>query len=321
MTTSVSSEERLKYLLKEYLVLIGIVLLAVITAIIEPKFFSTDNLTNIMRQFGALAFVALGMTFVIISGYIDLSVAGILSLSGAVSLIWANKFGAAAGLAMAIIVGGGCGLFNGLFLLLVGADKQSKALFITYGTSTMFSALALMYTGAATPHLNPGMKIMEIIGSGKIGFISVSFLMLIIVLLILHFFHKNTYMGSVISYTGGNHVAAQLTGMPVKRAMVLVYTICGILTSIASVVLYTRVTSSSPTVGRGYDTNAILSVVVGGTALAGGKGGVLRTLIGCTVVTLMSNCLNLLGVSIYAQTVLKGAILVIAIWLDNRKDM
>ena len=318
MTTT--KKDTIIYLIKEYLVLFGIIVFAVITAIVEPRFLSADNFTNIARQFGGLAFVALGMTFVIISGYIDLSVAGMLSLCAVLSLMAVNAFGPAAGILVSLIVGAVCGLINGIFLTVVGADTQAKALFITYGTSMMFTATALMISGGATYHLDGGYKLMEALGSGKIGIVPVSFVLLIIVVAILHFFHKETYMGAVVTYTGSNPVAADLTGMPIKKAKILVYTLCGVLTSVAAVILYCRTTSAKPTIGMGYETNAILSVVVGGTALAGGKGSVLRTIIGCTVVTLMGNCLNLLGVSIYAQTVLRGLIMVIAIWLDNRKD-
>ena len=115
--------------------------------------------------------------------------------------------------------------------------------------------------------------------------------------------------------------AAELSGIPVKRSVVLIYTISGLMAAISAVVLFSRITTAAPIIGKGYETNAILSVVVGGTTLKGGKGSVLRTTLGVMLVTLMSNCMNLLGVAPYMQVVLKGTILVTAIWLDNRKEL
>jgi ribose transport system permease protein len=128
-------------------------------------------------------------------------------------------------------------------------------------------------------------------------------------------------MGRNILLTGGNKEAAYLAGISIKTSVSLIFTICGLMTAMAAVVLFSRVTTASPVIGMNYETNALLSVVVGGTPIKGGKGSVLRTVLGVFLVTLMSNCLNLLGASPYMQVILKGIILVIAIWLDNRKEM
>ncbi len=159
------------------------------------------------------------------------------------------------------------------------------------------------------------------IGSGTVGILSVSFLIFLVSLAALWVFHNKTYSGRSISYTGGNKVAAELSGIPIKRSVILIYTICGLMSAVGAVVLFSRITTAAPIIGKNYETNAILSVVVGGTTLKGGKGSVLRTVLGVLLITLMSNCMNLLGVSAYLQIVLKGAILVLAIWLDNRKEL
>ena len=313
----------LKDFLLNYLVLVAIVLLVIITIIVEPKFLSGENLTNIMRQFGPLSFVSLGMTFVIIGGFIDLSVAGIISLVAVVTVSLIDPLGQVPALIIGIALGAFLGFLNSMVLISAGALTQAEALFITYGMSAVYSAVALIYTDGATQHmswLTGDQSVFTAIGSGTVGIVSVSFLIFLVSLGALWVFHNKTYNGRAISYTGGNKVAAELSGIPIKRSVILIYTICGLMSAIGAVVLFSRITTAAPIIGKGYGTNAILSVVVGGTTLKGGKGSVLRTVLGVLLITLMSNCMNLLGVSPYMQVVLKGAILVVAIWLDNRKE-
>ena len=313
----------LKDFLLNYLVLVAIVLLVIITIIVEPKFLSGENLTNIMRQFGPLSFVSLGMTFVIIGGFIDLSVAGIISLVAVVTVSLIDPLGQVPALIIGIALGAFLGFLNSMVLISAGALTQAEALFITYGMSAVYSAVALIYTDGATQHmswLTGDQSVFTAIGSGTVGIVSVSFLIFLVSLGALWVFHNKTYNGRAISYTGGNKVAAELSGIPIKRSVILIYTICGLMSAIGAVVLFSRITTAAPIIGKGYETNAILSVVVGGTTLKGGKGSVLRTVLGVLLITLMSNCMNLLGVSPYLQVVLKGAILVVAIWLDNRKE-
>ncbi len=313
----------LKTFLLNYLVLVAIVLLVIITILVEPKFLSGENLTNIMRQFGPLSFVSLGMTFVIIGGFIDLSVAGIISLVAVVTVSLIDPLGQVQALIIGVALGAFLGFLNSMVLISAGALTQAEALFITYGMSAVYSAIALIYTDGATQHmswLKSSQSVFNAIGSGTVGILSVSFLIFLVSLGALWIFHNKTYSGRAISYTGGNKVAAELSGIPIKRSVILIYTICGLMSAIGAMVLFSRITTAAPIIGKGYETNAILSVVVGGTTLKGGKGSVLRTVLGVLLITLMSNCMNLLGVSPYLQVVLKGTILVVAIWLDNRKE-
>ena len=120
---------------------------------------------------------------------------------------------------------------------------------------------------------------------------------------------------------GGNKDAAYLSGFNMKSTMRLAYAINGMMSAMASIALLSRVTTATATSGTGYETNAILCVVVGGTTLKGGKGSVLRTMLGVVLITLLGNCMNMLNLSTYMQTVMRGAVLVVAIWLDNRKEL
>jgi ribose transport system permease protein len=307
---------------KEYLILIAIAILCAVTATVNPNFLSCANLTNIMRQFGPLIMVSLGMTFVIIGGFIDLSVAGTLSLVAVVTISLVQPLGQVPALLIGLTIGAFCGYLNSILVLSSGALTQAEALFMTYGMSTVYYAIALLYSGGSTKHMRfitRDVSVIKAIGQGNIGIFSMSFLIFLACLLVLYLFQKKTYMGRTICLTGGNKTAARLCGLPVNDAIKVIFTISGLMTALGAIVLFSRITTASPVIGRGYETNAILAVVVGGTTLKGGNGGVLRTVLGVLLVVLMSNCLNLLGIAPYMQVIMKGAILVVAIWLDNRK--
>jgi ribose transport system permease protein len=311
-------------ILRDYLVLIMIAFLVIITAIIEPKFLSGANLVNIMRQFGPLIMVSLGMTFVIIGGFIDLSVAGIINLVAVVTISLIQPLGQIPALLIGLALGIICGALNSLLILSSGALTQAEALFMTFGMSTVYSALALLYSHGSTMHfwdISASKSVFEAIGGGNIGFLSVSFVIFLVLLTLLWIFQSKTAEGRAICLTGGNQIAARLSGIQISRAIVEIYVICGFMAAVGAIVLFSRITTAAPVIGAGYETNAILSVVVGGTTLKGGKGSVLRTVMGVLLIVSMSNCLDLLGVSSYMQYAVKGAILMFAIWLDNRKQL
>ncbi len=317
-----NTKNRAKQFAQNNLVLLTILILAVITAVIEPKFLSMANLGNLMNQFGPLSFVALGMTIAIIGGYIDLSVAGIVSLSAVFTISMIDVLGQTGALFAGILAGALMGLLNALVVVSCGALTQAKALFMTYGLSAVYSAAALLYTDGATQHmshLNSPTTLFRGIGSGKVGFVPVSFILFFAMMFLLHIFLTKTKTGREVCLTGANLTATNLTGIPVKRRVMLVYILSGALSALGAIVLFSRITTASPLLGANYETNAILAVVVGGTSLAGGRGSVLRTMLGVMLVTLLSNCLNLLGVSTYLQAVFEGAILIIAIWIDRRR--
>ena len=310
-------------LLRDYLVLVMIVALVAITAIVQPKFMSGANLVNIMRQFGPLIMVSLGMTFVIIGGFIDLSVAGTINLVAVVTISLIQPLGQVPALLIGLALGAVCGALNSALILTSGALTQAEALFITFGMSTVYSAIALLYSHGSTMHfwdISRSKSLFEAIGGGSLGPLSISFVIFLVCLGLLWAFHGKTSEGRAIGLTGGNKTAARLAGIRVSRAIVVIYTICGFMAGVGAIVLFSRITTAAPVIGAGYETNAILSVVVGGTTLKGGKGSVLRTVMGVFLVILLSNCLDLLGVSSYMQYAVKGAILVFAIWLDNRKQ-
>lgn len=320
-------KSRVVPMLREYAIVVAIVLLALVTAIVEPKFLSPGNLTNIMRQFGPLIMVALGMTFVIIAGFIDLSVGGIMSLVAVVTISLVEPLGQVPALIIGILIGAACGALNSGIVLISGAITQAEALFITFGMWVVYRALALMYTGGQTKHLEflgeGGREInttlFSAIGKGTVGIFSVSFLIFLVVLVILYIFQSKTVLGRAINLTGGNKTAARLAGINIRQSIMSVYVLSGAMAAIGSIIYFSRVTTASPVLGNGFETNAILAVVLGGASLSGGKGNVLRTALGTFMVILLANCMNLLGASTYTQYLMRGAVLIVVVLLDRRK--
>jgi ribose transport system permease protein len=314
-------------LIKNNLILVGIATLIIVASLVEPKFLSAGNFENIIRQFGTLIFVALGMTFIIMGGFIDLSVSGIISLVVVVTVTLVDPIGQVAAIIVGITIGLACGLLNSYLILSSGALTLAESLFITYGLGLVYAALALMYTKGVTQFLNyskTDYSIFTTLGRGSIGPISVSFFLFLFCLVILFIIQRRTHIGRSIILMGENKVAARLAGVPITRTVVFIYAVSGVMAAIGAIVLVSRVYLASPVmggaVGGGYETQAILAVVVGGTALLGGRGNVLWTVIGTVVLILMNNALNLIGVSTYVQYMLRGAILILAIWLDRQKQ-
>ncbi len=309
---------------RQNLVFCAIIVLIVVTAIVEPKFLSSANLGNVMRQLGALPFAALGMTFVITAGFIDLSIPGIIGLVGVITIGLIDPIGQVPALIVGILLGAALGFLNGCILTFSGAMTQAEVLFITYGMSSVYIALALIFTQSETLRLansSRSFALFTALGSTSIGIVPIIIVIFIIILIIMHLFLTRTIWGRSICLLGGNKDAAYLCGFQVKNTMRLSYTINGLMAGLASIALLCRVTTATANSGSGYETDAILCVVVGGTSLKGGKGSVLRTMVGVVLITLLGNCMNMLGLSTYMQTIMRGAVLVIAIWLDNRRQL
>jgi len=306
----------------EYLILFMLVTLVVVTAILQPRFLLPQNFVNLMNQFGPLAFVALGMTFIIVGGFIDLSIPGMISLVAMVTLLLVDVIGELPAMLVGLSFGALLGCINGTILVGSGATTQAKALFITFGMSQVYRAVALLIRQGRSMNRNfmeHPMPITQTLGSGTIGPFSVSFVVFLFFLALLFLFHKKTLLGRSINYMGGNIVAAELGGIPTKRIMIFIYGLCGFMTAVSAIVLFSRVPVTPPSIGDFFERDAIMAVVVGGTTLFGGKGSVLRTVLGVSLVVLLSNCMNLLGIQTHMQEIVRGAVLVVAIWLDHRR--
>jgi ribose transport system permease protein len=315
---------KLTTIIKSYLVMFAIIVLVLVTIIVEPKFLSVLNASNIINQLGGLSMVALGMTIAIIGGYIDLSVVGTINLVAIVTIMLINPLGQVPALIIGICLGAILGFLNGLIILSGGATSMFTALFITYAMSAVYNALAMIISNGQTIQMffiESNTSIFDTIGSGSIGIVSLPFIVFIAALIVLNVFQKKTLVGRAVELSGGNKKAARLAGISLKKTTLLIFTISGFMSGLTAIVLFTRITKANPTIGNGYDMQAVLAVVVGGTTLAGGKGSVIRTFLGLLLITLLSTCMDLLGVSPFVKTLLTGAVLILAIWLDNRKEI
>jgi len=303
-----------------YIIIIAIALLAIYTAIVEPQFATGQNFQNIMRQFGALSLTAIGMTFVIIGGFIDLSIVGMFSFVSVVMVSIMPKVGELNAMLIGIALGILCGLLDGAILSFVGAKSDADAVFITFGMSTVFFSLALITSKGATIRIPSGCTISPIIGKHEIFYLPVSFYIFLVAMVIAHIFLMKTKTGREIRLTGGNRAAAKLCGISSVKCTLLVYAILGFTVALGAIIQFARTTSAGPNIGNGFETNSILAVVIGGTRLKGGLGSVIRTFIGVLLVTVMANALNLIGVPTKMQDIFRGAILILAIWLDYRRQ-
>jgi ribose transport system permease protein len=309
--------------LRDNPIYVAIVGLVVVTSIVEPRFLTPSNFNNIVLSAGTLIFAALGMTFVIMAGFLDLSIGGIISLVAVVTVTQIDHVGQVPAILIGLSVGVICGLINSGLIVSSGALTQAESLFITFGMSLVYGAVALMYVQGNTQFLTysqTDISIFDAINSGKIGPVSVFTALAIVAIVILWIIQRWTYMGRAVVLTGGNKTAARLAGVPISRTIVMIYAISGLLSAVGAVVLVSRVTLADPTMGTPYMTQAILAVVIGGTALAGGRGSILWTVIGVFLLVLLNNCLNLLGVSSYVQFMVWGVILIAVIMLDTVKQ-
>lgn len=296
--------------------LLGLFLLVVIVSILNPSFLEPLNLLNLLRQVAINALIAFGMTFVILTGGIDLSVGAILALSSALT---AGMMVAGVDPIIAIIAG--CilgalmGMVNGLFI-----TKGKMAPFIaTLATMTIFRGLTLVYTGG-NPITGLGDNyLFQLFGRGYFLGIPVPAITMILAFVILFILLHKTPFGRKTYAIGGNEKAALISGIKVSKVKIMIYSLSGMLAALAGAILTSRLNSAQPTAGTSYELDAIAAVVLGGTSLSGGKGRIFGTLIGALIIGTLNNGLNLLGVSSFYQMVVKGIVILIAVLLDRKK--
>ena len=292
-------------------ILFAIIILIIVTGIIQPEFFAWSNMINILRQISVNGIVACGMTVCIMSGCYDLSVGSIVSMTGVFAILAIN-----AGIndVVCILIGLGIGIIAGIFngaLISAINGRGGEAFIITYGTQTVLAAIALFPS--------KGLFIAGRVPEGlfkMMGLNNAPIYIFLVVALILHFVISKTQYGRKLCFIGNNMDAAKMSGIRVKFNRITYYAISGLLAGLAGIVLCSRVTSSNPTAGTGYEMNAIAAVVVGGNSASGGSGSILRTVIGAVVTGVMGNALNILGFSTNYQLIVKGGLIVLAVALD-----
>ena len=273
--------------------LIALLVLIAIVSTMSPNFFTVNNLFNILQQTSVNAIMAVGMTLVILTSGIDLSVGSLLALTGAVAAsIVGIEVNALVAVAAALALGAAIG------------------------------AVTMVYTNGSP--VNTGFTdnadLFGWFGIGRpLGIPTPVWIMAIVFLAAWYMLH-HTRLGRYIYALGGNEAATRLSGISVNKVKIIVYSLCGMLASLAGIIEVARLSSAQPTAGTGYELDAIAAVVLGGTSLAGGKGRIVGTLIGALILGFLNNGLNLLGVSSYYQMIVKAVVILLAVLVDNKKQ-
>lgn len=306
----------MKYMSELTTVIALIILMAVIT-IINSNFLTANNLLNLLLQVTSNALIAFGMTFVILTGGIDLSVGSILALSSALT---AGLLGSGMTVTLAIlsslILGCILGMMNGL---LISYGKLAPFI-VTLATMTIFRGATLVYTNG-----NPITKglsdtfLFQFLGQGYIVGIPFPVIIMFIVFIVLYVLLHKTAFGKSVYAIGGNEKAAYISGVKLNKVKIIIYSISGMMASISGLIITSRLSSAQPTAGASYEMDAIAAVVLGGTSLSGGKGRILGTLIGALIIGVLNNGLNIIGVSAFWQQVVKGVVILIAVLIDRFK--
>jgi len=295
--------------------LIGLLIIILLLAILSPAFLTLLNILNVLRQASINGFQAFGLTLVIISGGIDLSVGSIVAFSGMVSalLILAGVTPILAVLA-GLVSGTAIGVLNGLLI----SKGKLQPFIATLGSMMVFRGLTL-YISNGVPASKLGEGLIGFIGRGFVLGIPTPVYLLLLTFVVIAFVLRKTVFGKRIYAIGGNKRAAFLSGIDVDKNLVYVYAISGFLAALAGIVLMSRVDSAVPTAGISFELSAIAAAVIGGVSLAGGKGKASGTLIGILIIAIIINGLNLLGTSSYLQQVITGLIIVAAVIADRKK--
>ncbi|HEX6162895.1 MAG TPA: ribose ABC transporter permease [Vicinamibacterales bacterium] len=292
--------------------LIGLVLLCVVLWILTPHFMTVSNLLNIVQQTSINAIVAVGMTFVIISGGIDLSVGSIVALSGvALGALLQDGQPAMIAIPAALAAGIACGLLNGLLI----SFGRLPPFIVTLGMMSVARGAALVFTeGRPVSGFSESFRW---IATGSIGFVPAPVLVMVVVYAIAHFVLTRTTFGRYVYAIGGNEEATRLSGVAVRFHKTAVYGVAGLMSAVAAIVLTARLNSAQPIAGMMYELDAIAATVIGGTSLLGGEGSLGGTLIGALIMGVLRNGLNLLGVSSFLQQIVIGVVIVGAVLVDT----
>ena len=298
--------------------LILLIIFAAIISVLSPDFLTKGNLLNVLRQTSVNAIIAAGMTFVILTGGIDLSVGSILGFSGAIAAslisggtnIWLA-------LLAALVIGAIGGIINGLII----TKGKVQPFIATLAMMILLRGMTMEFTsGKAIPVSGAHVSaIFRKLGAGTVLSIPVPIIIMAIIFVVCYFILTQTQFGRHIYAVGGNEEASLLSGVNITKIKITAYAISGVLAAIAGIIVTSRLSSAQPRAGDGYELDAIAAVVLGGTSLVGGKGTIVGTIIGALIIGILDNALNLMDVQSYYQSIAKAIVILIAVLLDKKE--
>jgi len=290
---------------------VAIAALIILLAILSPQFLTWGNFVNVARQASLQFLIAAGLTIVVLTGGIDLAVGAILGLAACLSASLISQGHVAWGIASALLSGLACGSVNGLLI----TYGRIPAFIATYGMLWIAHGLGYVFMKGEVIYGLP--EAVRFIGVGFIGPIPVPVVVAVALLIALHVMLHGTVLGRAIYAIGGNPGAARLSGMPVKRRLITVYALSGLLSGFAALVVIARVNAADSSLGEDMLLSAIAAVCLGGTSLFGGVGGIVGTAIGSLILALVVNGMNLLGVETFWQSGVMGAIILASVLADQ----
>lgn len=299
--------------LGRYMLLILFIVLCVIFSIMSPYFLSIGNFTNIFVQQSYVIVAAVGLSFIMISGGMDLSIGYQMSLVGVITSSLMMNFGVPTYLAMGVglLVGAGLGLFNGF----MANTLKIHPLIVTLGTMTVFQGLSYTISGSKQIINLPAE--FKFFGQGYVfGVIPVSVIIMLIVVLSAHFVLSKTQFGRYVYALGSNQEAAHLAGIDVKRMKLAVFSICGFIISMAAMILFARAGSAQSSTGPGTEFTCMTAAILGGISFTGGEGKISGLVVGVLLLGVLGNGMQLINLGTYLQYVVKGFVLLGAVGFD-----
>lgn len=302
--------------LQDYGAFIALAVLIIGISLISPEFRTGSNFLSLLRQSSINGLIAFGMTGVILTGGIDLSVGSVLALSTALCAGMISS-GVLAGLAMilALVIGTALGIVSGLFV----TKGRLQPFIATLITMTVYRGLTMIFTDGK-PISNLGDHfVLKLVGKGNIFRIPVPVILLVVIFLIFFFLLTKTTFGRKVYATGSNAKCARLVGVNIDKTKIIVYGISGLMAAISGLILLSRMSSAQPNLGEGYELDAIAAVALGGTSMNGGRGKIQGTLVGVLIIAVLNNGLNILGISSYYQDVVKGLVILVAVLADRKR--
>jgi ribose transport system permease protein len=300
---------------RNYGPLLALFVLCAILSIATTTLLKPLNIMNVLRQISTNALLAAGITCVLITGNIDLSIGSTVAVAGVVAIVLNTMMGLSVivSVLIAIAIGAAAGFLNGI----IRAKTMLPPFIITLATQQSLRGMAYIFTnGYPVQSQN---KSFDSIGSGYIGPIPVPIIIMVVMLIIVGVILSRTKLGRHMYAVGGNMDAARHSGISYTKIVVFAYVVAGSLAALSGVITAARMTSGQPTVGVEYGTDAIAAAVIGGTAFGGGFGTMAGTLIGAMIIGVISNGLNLIGVNFFYQLIVKGLIILFAVWFDSAK--
>ena len=299
--------------LRDMGVFLALLFFVAIFAILSPRFLTFDNFINVSRQISANVIIGCGLTFVIITAGIDLSVGSLVAVAGVLlaGLMWTYYIPWPIAVLITVVVLGLFGLLNGLAV----AKQGLNPLIVTLAMMTAARGVALSYSGGEPIFIED--PTILAVGNGYVGPVPVPMIIAIVVMIISHIVLTRTKLGRYVYAVGGNEEAARISGINVDRIKLFVYILSAVCSAIAGIIISGRLYSGNPTAGQGTELDVIAAVVIGGTSLFGGVGSIGGTLLGAFIVGIISNGLTILNVPFYYQLMAKGLVIYVAILIDK----